>query len=297
MTKDRFEKIEGPADLPAKVKEAVAHINRFSSLEIGELPRAAAPAPAPAPAAAPAPAPAIPALSPAGERRLCRHCGQQNELQRETCWACFKRLGEEAAKAAPAGFTLVLDGVTYRSDAPDLPDDIRELMSRIEKRGYSEKLLSEWREWRAVRNRDRLRQAEALGRDIKVFKGQRVSVIRIDDRVYTSDDPNLSPELKEIFAYIDAHGVTPVLMEHLRGRGETAKFRPATTAYPSDGDVDFWKNVQPKVEDSLARRHAEEELLEAQRRHEEMRWRVVMRLVPVGFMVLFYIVAAFSRSC
>lgn len=285
MSKDRFERIEGKAEpLPQGVREAVEHLNRFANLEIGELR---------------APAPAAAASS---QRILCRHCSQPNEPQRETCWACFKKLAAEAAaaqKPPEPDFTIVLDGKTYKSSDKDLPEDIRELMRRIQAKGYSEDLLVEWRNWRVTRNEARL--AAQHNREVKVFKGQRVSVIRIDDKVYTSDDPNLSADFKELFAYVEKNGVTPALMEHLRGQGDNAKFRPATTAHPSDGDVEFWKQAEAQMRSrapaSIGQSHDEWQLDAARQRHEQQRWRVIGQLAPIGIIAFAYVVAALFKGC
>lgn len=284
MSKDRFERIEGKAEpLPPGVKAAVEHLNRFANLEIGELR-----APGSSSAASP-------------QRTLCRHCSQPNEPQRETCWACFKKLGADAPAQRPAepDFTIVLDGKTYKSSDKDLPEDIRELMKRIQEKGYSEDLLVEWRNWRLTRNEARL--AAQHNREVKVFKGQRVSVIRIDDKVYTSDDPNLSADFKELFAYVEKHGVTPALMEHLRGQGASAKFRPATTAQPSDGDLEFWKQAEAQMKTrrpaSIEQTHDEWQLESARQRHERQRWRVIGQLAPIGIIAFAYVVAALFKGC
>jgi hypothetical protein len=234
------------APLPGNVKEALSNLGRFDHLEIGALP------PKPAPQAH------------VEERILCTHCGQPNEKARQTCWACFQPLGPEAAKPAPKGpkdITIVLDGITYRSSDPNLPADLRVLMDQIHEKGYSEELLAQWRTWRATRNEPNtapsypdpaLVPVENRGKDPltgnEVFKGQRSSVIRLDGKVYTSDDTNIAPEIKELFGYIEAHGVTPALMEHLRQIGNKATVRPATTPAPSAEDLAFWKEVaKPEI--------------------------------------------------
>lgn len=226
----RFDRLEGQG-LPGPLKEAVARLSRFERLEIGES--------APAKEAAEAPS-----------GRLCAHCGHANEPERETCWACYKPVAAAPKKAAaPDDITIVLDGFTYRSSDKDLAPDVRELMDRIRKRGFSQELLLEWRDWRLTRASKKLR--EEPEREVKVFKGQRVSVISIDGKVFTSDAKDLSPEMKELFSYIDANGVTPELMEHLRGAGPSVKLRPANTVQPSDGDLEFWKRVE-KTGDAAA---------------------------------------------
>lgn len=236
---DRFDHLEGPHKLPDNVEKALNKLNRFEHLEIGAKPATAAPKPAPR------------------SQRLCPRCAQANEPERTTCWACYKPLTADAAptsRKGPDDVTIVLDGKTYKSSDKDLPDDVAALIKRIQEEGYSETLLAEWRSWRATRRSpkpserpfDVETRGEDAERDIKVFKGQRVSVIRLDGKVYTSDDKNLTPEMQALFAYIDREGVTPELMESLRRHGPDVKLRPASTAMPSDGDVAFWKDVAAK---------------------------------------------------
>lgn len=244
MPDHRFDHLEGAKELPVDVKNALSQLNRFEHLEIGGLK-------------------AIPPPQPrAADKALCLHCGQPNEKGRETCWACYRFIGvkeKPATGSSEQEITLVLDGTTYRSIDPDLPPDIKVLMDRIRKEGYNPELLTQWRSWRATRNipppKERPFDPRAdqpggeEGRvddpsgDIRVFKGQRVSVIRMDGAVYTSDDPKLTPELRQLFDYIERNGVTPALMEYLRQFGKKVKYRPATTATPSDGDVAFWDHV------------------------------------------------------
>lgn len=236
--------IMADAPLPGNIKEALANLGRFDHLEIGALP--------PKPAAA---------QTPVEERILCTHCGQANEKARQVCWACFQPLGAAPAKPAPKGpkdITIVLDGITYRSTAPGLRPDIKVLMDQIREQGFSEELLAQWRTWRATRNEPgattpyaepdpSLVPVENQGKDPltgnEVFKGARTSVIRLDGKIYTSTDMELSPQMKELFGYIEAHGVTPALMEHLRQIGNKATVRPATTTAPSVDDLSFWKDV------------------------------------------------------
>lgn len=215
---DRFDRLEAQdSPLPEKLKAAVEKLDRFGHLEIGELKNRPNRA------------------TPLSERTLCPHCSQPNEPQRDVCWACFKPLKQESfRKPEPSQeIQLMLDGQTYLSNDPNLPDDIRMLMDRIREEGYSTELLREWRQWRMTR-------PAPQSSEINVFQGQRVSVIRIDGKVYRSDDPNITPEMKEIFDYVEKNGVTPELVTHLRRHGDKVKFRPSTTAQPTDGDIDFW---------------------------------------------------------
>lgn len=227
MGSNRFEHLENEP-LPPRLSDALSRLNRFEHLEIGQLG-----------------APAAPAVS---ARALCRHCGQSNEEGRDLCWACHKPVeGRTADAPAAPGFELVLDGKTYRSSDPQLPEDIRALMEDIARHGYSPKLLADWRQWRATRNVGRFKESQSApagGKDVRAFKGQRVSIIRVDGKTYTSDTPGLPPEIQELFIYMDKNGVTPALLSHLRQNGGRVKFRPGTTDQPSDGDIDFWDNVK-----------------------------------------------------
>lgn len=220
----------------------MAFLNRFKHLEIG--------------AGAPAAAPGEPSQE---LKRLCAHCGQSNEKQRDVCWACFQKLNAETKTGSAQDITLVIDGTTYLSSDPAVPADIRELMDRIAKNGYSPELLAEWQSWRATRSAAppeiETRGADPA-RDIKVFKGQRVSVIRLDGKVYTSDDANLPPEIKKLFLQLDVHGVTPALMDELRAvGGGKVELHPLTTANPSDADLEFWNDVHAARPQEIQARH------------------------------------------
>ena len=233
---ERFKRLEAETKpRPDNVKEAVAKLDRFGHLEIGDLKSERA-------------APSTTTGS--SDRVLCSHCGQSNEAVRDVCWACFKPLHEETPSKPEAGqeIQLILDGQTYRSSDPNVPPDIQVLMDRIRNEGYSDALLTQWRQWRATRNESdplahTFEQAPAALHEATAFQGQRVSIIRIDNTVYHSDDANLRPEIRELFNYIDQNGVTPELMDHLRHYGDKVKFRPHTTSQPSDGDIDFWNSA------------------------------------------------------
>jgi len=178
-------------------------------------------------------------------------------------------------------------------------------MARIRQHGYSESLMQEWRNWRITRNSAKVREPDpelappsGAERDIKVFKGQRVSVIRIDGVVYKSDDENLSPELKQLFQYIENNGVTPALMEYLRSFGDSVKFRPPTTAIPSDGDVAFWDQVNATrggPREQLERAEADYELERAQRRYDAARQRMFVSGIGIGLFFLYLFFSLFFR--
>lgn len=303
MAQDRFDRLEGDRArepvLPQGVQSALSGLNRFKHLEIGQLQAAARPQ---------ADAPKRP-----DDKILCLHCGQPNEKERQTCWACFRYVRVQAkpstAQSAPEEVVIVLDGMPYRSTDPNLPRDVKVLMDRVRQQGFSPELVAEWRNWRATRHtplpRERPFQESPLGGpgqqavDVQAFQGQRVSVIRVDGKVYTSDDPNLTPELKQLFEYIDKNGVTPALLEYLRQFGSKVKFRPQTTANPSDGDVEFWRNAQEALrkqegagavspEEFIRRETARVEHEAARRRFELARdnlWRWAVGGVALGLLM------------
>lgn len=229
---NRFSNLETTqAPLPQNVQAAISRLNRFETLEIAGAHLAA------------------PVKPYSTDRLLCPACGQANERARDLCWACYKPLSAASLAMPDSGqeVCVVLEGVSYRSSDPKLPDDVKELITRIRSQGYSTELLKDWQNWRTTRHSDRMAtpQNEASAafsnKDrIQAFKGQRVSVLRIDGTVYTSDDPAVPPEIKELFGYIDKEGVTPALMQHLRLYGTKVKYRPLSTPLPSDGDLNFW---------------------------------------------------------
>lgn len=49
---------------------------------------------------------------------------------------------------------------------------------------------------------------------VEGFHGERISVLRIRGKAYTSDDADLHPELARIFQYMRRHGVTQELLEY-----------------------------------------------------------------------------------
>ena len=323
---DRFDRLEsgGHAALPAEIKDALSRLSRFQALEIGATPSATLSA------AAKPPALPSPSQPPAVEKFPCVHSGQLNERDRETCWACYRFVRGKAPPPQslrdPDDITLVLDGVTYTSSQERLPSDVAELFRRIRKQGYSQQLLVEWRAWRAA-NGGTLAPAsaprpapspvapvpapgESTGSDdalgIKVVRGQNASVIRLDGKVFTSDDPTLTPELKQLFAYLDAHGVTPALMEYLRQMGRV-KLRPPTTAFPSDGDLAFWESVKKSHEErvgpagfsaadaAVSERQAQYDLERAQQRVEATRARAIPAAIGLVLFALYIIVSIFLR--
>jgi len=239
---NRFSKVEvqSPA-LPEQVKSAISRLRRFQSLEIAGSHLASSTPPA------------------AVDRVLCPSCGQANEKGRELCWACYKPLTAPANPTPDPGqeVCIVLDGVSYRSSDPNLPDDIRVLIERIRTNGYNPELMRDWQNWRLTRNSAKLAEPPAAQPSgypnsdrVQAFRGQRVSVLRIDGVLYRSDSPDLTPEMKDIFDYMDRDGITPALMQHLRLYGTKVKFRPISTHIPSDGDLHFWDVAGPSFKKS-----------------------------------------------
>jgi hypothetical protein len=293
MARDRFDSLEGGGDLPADLKEAIRQLSRFERLEIGRLEPSAPFQPA-------APAPARPPSKPEASPRLaCIHCGQPNEAERETCWAChrFVRVQSSEPGRGRAQISLVIDGKTFRSTDAGLPDDIRALMERIRREGYSRGLLEEWRAGRSAARPPAPAPArpQASG-EVEVFRGQRVTVIRMDGKVLRSVDPDLSPEIRQIFAYLDKNGLTPALMEYLRLFGRKVKYRPSDTADPSDGDLAFWQearesgmhaSVESRLEAEDERIRSQEELARAQGRYAGARDRMVISAVAIAAFLFF----------
>jgi hypothetical protein len=229
MDDDRFRNLEALPQLPESVKAAIDQLTRFDHLEIGQLKPTTA--------------------APATNRVLCSKCNQVNEKERTVCWACFKPLQPVEEKPKPQEdqpIHLVLNGVHYQETDPNLPPDIRQLIQRIRREGYSPELVADWQKQVKQPLAPAQPSSEPVtpplfgdGR-VQVFKGQRISILRLDGKLFKSDDPALPAELHEIFAYIDQEGVTPALLQHLRLYGTKVRFRPTTTGTPSDGDLDFW---------------------------------------------------------
>lgn len=269
MPQDRFDHLEEGDELPNKVKEAITKLDRFGYLEVGSLTNEAV-------------------SSLPRDKILCPHCGQFSDKESKHCWACsrsFERTATapEIAKTKEK-FELVLDGVTYDFDHPNLPQDVRVLMERIQNEGYSPKLLAEWRNWRATRSSERNKEKPFERQNpksqVQAFRDKNMTVLRIDEKLYTSKDTDLPQELKEIFLYIDQHGVTPSLMNHLRQHGTKVKFRPSTTIQPSDGDIQFWKNAQNKPEDSPLSNQPQD-MMDLEMAAMKFRWQIRKILAPI----------------
>jgi ribosomal protein L40E len=89
--------------------------------------------------------------------KKCSVCGAVNQDARRNCWVCGKSLfdSEVANPEENTTNTIILniEGKEYRSTDENLPLDIRELMERIRRRGYSKALIDEWAKEKAEKER------------------------------------------------------------------------------------------------------------------------------------------------
>lgn len=78
-------------------------------------------------------------------------CGAKNQKGRPFCWVCGKYLGdkEPVETSADNVITLNLDGREYRSNEENLPLDVKILIERIRKNGYSKAVIDAWLKERA----------------------------------------------------------------------------------------------------------------------------------------------------
>ena len=65
-------------------------------------------------------------------------------------------------------------------------------------------------------------------------------VVRMDGKTYTSGDVEVPPEPRQVMDALRARGLTPEVLDSLRRQGQSVRYRPYSTRYPSDGDYDFW---------------------------------------------------------
>ena len=120
-----------------------------------------------------------------------------------------------------------------------------------------------------------------------------------------SDNPAAPEELRQLFRYIQERGVTPELMESLRRFGNKVKYRPDTTADPTDGDLEFWHSTLDSSESTKPQKdarpvvsppksnplgEAEQQLAAAQERYQGARREMVMTVL--GFLWLIVIAIA-----
>jgi hypothetical protein len=179
MPADRFRFIEGAnGPLPEDLKRTLGNLGRFGNLELS-----------------------------------------LNDPGALECKSC-RRVFEPEAKVVPAGadLALVLDGQTYKSNDPNLPEDIKVLMKQIREKGYTPKLVADWRSWRATR---RSRKAAS-----EPTPSKPAPVLRINGRLLRWSDPDLPDELKILFSFIAANGVTNALIAHLKELGYGINYDP-----------------------------------------------------------------------
>jgi hypothetical protein len=86
-----------------------------------------------------------------GQEHLLKRCicGAVNLKERKNCWVCGKDFAETGKQElTPKKETNVIvvniDGILYKSTDENLPDDIRQLMVNIRRKGYSEDLINAW---------------------------------------------------------------------------------------------------------------------------------------------------------
>ncbi|MCX5705213.1 MAG: zinc ribbon domain-containing protein [Candidatus Omnitrophica bacterium] len=95
--------------------------------------------------------------SKASQMKKCSICGTVNHKERNNCWICGKNLFEDGTtisseKATTNTIILNIDNKEYRSTDQNLPVDVKELIERIRREGYSQRLIDDW---------VKLRQAQA----------------------------------------------------------------------------------------------------------------------------------------
>lgn len=75
-------------------------------------------------------------------------CGAMNQGDRKSCWVCGKDFFWNSEQNNKIGsdniITLNLDGKIYKSSDKYLPLDIRILIERIRKEGYSKDMVDDW---------------------------------------------------------------------------------------------------------------------------------------------------------
>ncbi|MBL8023213.1 MAG: hypothetical protein JNK54_02870 [Elusimicrobia bacterium] len=218
MFNNRFDHIESKQKLPRELQNAIKKMGRFSHLEIGETVHTL--------------------LPPTQNGKSCEHCSQSNEIHRTFCWACFKPLMEQSLPLKETPLTVVVNGTTYRSDQADLPPPLLRLFEQVRQKGFNQNVASQW----AAQEGHTLQRSTELKTERGA--GNEVSVVRIDNNVFHSDDPSLPPEIRTLLKHVQTNPVTPALMDQLRQVGEKVKYRPANTLSPSDGDINFWTSVR-----------------------------------------------------
>jgi ribosomal protein S27AE len=85
----------------------------------------------------------------ASQMKKCTVCGAVNHKERNNCWVCGKSLFEDGTTIASEQNTtntiiLNIDNKEYRSTDQNLPADVKELIERIRREGYSQRLIDDW---------------------------------------------------------------------------------------------------------------------------------------------------------
>jgi ribosomal protein L40E len=103
--------------------------------------------------------------------KKCSVCGATNQQERKNCWVCGKRLFEEASEKNSIDTTntiiLNLNGKEYRSTDNNLPPEIKELMARIRKEGYSKELIDDWARKKAAEDLSREKNLDGRIRQVQ----------------------------------------------------------------------------------------------------------------------------------
>lgn len=88
----------------------------------------------------------------------CDSCGAMSLKERSDCWACGKNFFQKSAQPNAEDknvITLNIDGKEYSSTDKNLPLEIRVLMERVRRQGYSKELIEKWLEGKNKKNAER----------------------------------------------------------------------------------------------------------------------------------------------
>lgn len=121
-----------------------------------------------------------------GQEHLVKRCicGAVNLKERKNCWVCGKDFSETAQKEMlPRKDSNVIvvniDGILYKSTDENLPDDIRQLMVNIRRKGYSEDLINAWISDRNARIESERRSNEIRMTQVRWELGWRIAAAAI----------------------------------------------------------------------------------------------------------------------
>jgi hypothetical protein len=109
----------------------------------------------------------------------CLYCGQvftpleQQEIPTGSDWQ--DNIGEN--RKFNAAVTVTIDGVVYHSTDADIPADIRELMERIRREGYTKEMVDEWVKARRAEQEVDLQRAQDELRDAQTNLWLRIATI------------------------------------------------------------------------------------------------------------------------